>query len=80
MRNKALQELDINRPYFRNETEGGVSLQDTDNLKDKLLHEVMDLTDKLEHLKLDQATDFSLIQTYKEMIHGRRALYKQLSR
>ncbi len=78
--NKAIGSLDLNRPTSRHETSGGVRLQNTELLKEKLLEELVELDKQMEILQSESnQVDFSMLQTYKEMIHSRRVLFNQLS-
>ena len=78
---KAIGSLDLNRPQSRQETPGGVRLQNTELLKSKLLQELVELEKQMELLRSDaNKVDFSMLQTYKEMIHSRKVLFNQLSR
>ena len=77
---KAIGSLDLNRPRSRHETSGGVRLQNTALLKGKLLEELVELEKQMEILKSESGrVDFSMIQTYKEMIHSRKTLFNELS-
>ncbi|MEE8059561.1 MAG: hypothetical protein V3T17_17265 [Pseudomonadales bacterium] len=78
---KSIVSLDINRPQFRHETAGGVRLQNTGLVKEKLLEELVELEKQMELLKSESSSvDFSMMQTYKEMIHSRKTLFNELSR
>lgn len=79
---KAIGSLDLNRPQSRHETPGGVRLQNTEVLKEKLLAELVELEKQMETLKSKPSprVDFSMLQTYKEMIHSRKILFNELSR
>jgi hypothetical protein len=77
---KAIGSLDINRPRSRNETSGGLGLQNTGQVKERLLEELVELEKQLEVLNSDSSkVDFSMLQTYKEMIHSRKVLFNQLN-
>ncbi|MCP3907572.1 MAG: hypothetical protein GY712_06100 [Oceanicoccus sp.] len=77
---KAIGYLDLNRPELRHETAGGVALQNTDSVKEKLLQELVELEKQMEALEARAATvDFSMLQTYKEMIHSRRVFFNELN-
>jgi hypothetical protein len=79
--NKAIGSLDFNRPLTRYETAGGVQLENTEFLKEKLLEELVELDKQMEVLKSNgDKVDFSMMQTYKEMIHSRRVFFNELSR
>jgi hypothetical protein len=78
---KAIGSLNLNRPGSRNETSGGVRLQNTGLVKEKLLEELVELEKQMEVLKSQDFTvDFSMMQTYKEMIHSRKIFFNELSR
>ena len=78
---KAIGSLDLNRPLSKHETAGGVKLQNTELVKEKLLEELVELEKQMELLKSqDDAVDFSMMQTYKEMIHSRKMFFNELSR
>lgn len=78
---KAIGSLDLNRPQSRHETAGGVSLQNTVLVKEKLLEELVELEKQMEVLESQNAfTDFSMMQTYKEMIHSRKSFFNELNR
>jgi hypothetical protein len=72
--------LDLNRTQFRQQTASGTSLQNTNLVKEKLLEELVEL-EKQQHELESQSTavDFSMQQTYKEMIHSRKAFFKELN-
>lgn len=75
------QPLDLQRPTRRPEREYGNSLHNIEGLREKLLEEVVMLQSRMEQVKAaGSPMDFSLIQTYKEMIHARRKLFIELSR
>ncbi|MFA7554311.1 MAG: hypothetical protein WCY88_08675 [Spongiibacteraceae bacterium] len=79
--NKIISSLDLNRPHPTHKTAGGVALQDTRLVKDKLLEELVEL-EKQQQLLAQQGCniDFSMLQTYKEMIHSRKAFFNELNR
>ncbi len=78
---KAIGSLDLNRPSSRHETAGGVRLQNTKTVKDQLLEEMVELQKQLEVLESQSpALDFSMMQTYKEMIHSRKSFFNELNR
>ena len=77
---KAIGDLDLNRPELRHETAGGVALQNTESVKEQLLEELVELEKQMEVLEAQAATvDFSMLQTYKEMIHSRRVFFNELN-
>ena len=78
---KNRKQLDINRPQFQADTHNGLPLQNTLALKRKLLAELLELEHQRNRLASESdGVDFSMIQTYKEMIQSRRAMFKELSR
>ncbi|MBL4827931.1 MAG: hypothetical protein JKY66_09515 [Spongiibacteraceae bacterium] len=78
---KTLGSLEFNRPHPRYETAGGVQLENTELLKEKLLGELVELDKQMEVLNSNgNKVDFSMMQTYKEMIHSRRVFFNELSR
>lgn len=78
---KAIGTLDLNRPQPRQETSGGARLRNTQWVKDQLLAELVELEKQMEQMKADSETvDFSMLQTYKEMIHSRKIFFNQLNR
>ena len=78
---KAIGSLDLNRPQLRQESSGGARLNNTKCLKEKLLTELVELEKQMENMKSTSGeVDFSMMQTYKEMIHSRKALFNELSR
>ena len=74
------------RPDERHSQSGQKTLtvvkpQVTDAEKGKLLGELIEIDRKMQELKTHGSdVDFSLIQTYKEMLHSRRAYYEKLCR
>lgn len=77
----AIGTLDLNRPQSRQETSGGARLRNTNLLKDQLLSELVELEKQMEQMKSEgKAADFSMMQTYKEMIHSRKILFNELNR
>jgi hypothetical protein len=78
---KAIGSLDLNRPQPKQETASGARLEDTSVLKERLLEELVELDKQLEILTAQgDHVDFSMIQTYKEMIHSRKTLFNALNR
>ena len=56
-------------------------MQNTALLKERLLDELVELDKQLEVLSIQgDHIDFSMMQTYKEMIHGRKTLFNKLNR
>ncbi|KKK63308.1 hypothetical protein LCGC14_2995620, partial [marine sediment metagenome] len=55
--------------------------QNTVLVKEKLLEELVELEKQMEVLESQNAfTDFSMMQTYKEMIHSRKSFFNELNR
>ena len=78
---RAIGSLDLNRPESKKETPGGARLQNTMLLKERLLEELVELDKQLEVLSnQEDHVDFSMLQTYKEMIHSRKTLFNKLNR
>lgn len=78
---KAIGYLDLNRPQSKHETSGGVGLQNTVQVKERLLGELVELQKQMEVLEAKEGeVDFSMLQTYKEMIHSRKSLFNELNR
>ena len=81
MKKDSHSDLDLHRPASRNDSLGGVKLQNIQAVKAHLLQEIVELETKLEKIKgSGDLIDLSLIQTYREMIHSRRAFFSELSR
>lgn len=56
-------------------------LNDNNDVKERLLKEMLELDNQRNILESsDHAVDFSMLQTYKEMIQSRRALLEQLQK
>jgi len=56
-----------------------VDNQNSQLMKERLMHDITRLERKLEQLKIsDDNRDFSLQQTYREMIHSRREMLGSL--
>lgn len=74
-------ELELNRPEIRHGILGSVALQNTKSVKEKLLQELVELEKQMEVVEAKITTiDFSILQTYKEMIHSRRVFFNELNR
>jgi len=57
----------------------GVTLSSTEPLRDKLIAEITEYKRQQAALKLNGNTvNFSMIQTYKELIHARRTMLQHL--
>lgn len=77
----AIGKLNLGKPISKQETLGGVGLRNTDLVKAKLLEELVELEAQMENLKaVGNTVDFSMMQTYKEMIHSRQVFFKELDR
>lgn len=77
---KAIDYLELNRPEIRHETLGGVALKNTKSVKERLLQELVELEKQMEMVEAKTTTiDFSILQTYKEMIHSRRIFFNELN-
>jgi hypothetical protein len=81
VKKQPLDELNIQRPQTRRETHGAPRLQNVQAMKQQLLEEIIELESKMGQLKgSGDPIDLSLIQTYREMIHGRRKFFAELDR
>lgn len=59
----------------------GVTFQSIPKVKEQLIREITNLERQLEAMRLsDDMIDFSMLQTYKEMIHSRREMLDHLPR
>ncbi len=66
------------RPHNKN-LKVDVNTTRADLLRDKLLREISDYERQLAELKLNGTrVDFTMIQTYKELINSRRDMLKRL--
>ncbi|WP_341939032.1 hypothetical protein [Marinimicrobium sp. C2-29] len=55
------------------------NLRGTEQLREKLVGEITRFERQLDALKgSDEPVDFSMLQTYKELIHSRREMLQQL--
>lgn len=78
--NDAIISLDLHRPMSRHQTAGGVSLQNIDLVKKQLLEELVELEKRMKTLESESpSVDYSMIQTYREMIHSRKAFFNELN-
>ena len=73
-------DYDLHRPPPREGVRGPAKISNVAAVREHLLKEIVELESRLEHLKSTGALDFSLMQTYREMIQARRDLFHQLSR
>ena len=79
--NNAKEWIALNRPQTKEETSSGLSLQNTSKVKEQLLKELVELEKQAEVLKQgEHGVDFSMLQTYKEMIQSRQSYFNQLTR
>lgn len=77
---KAIGFLDLNRPVSKDETASGARLQNITPVKEQLLAELVELEKQMDVLQSSHgAIDFSMMQTYKEMIHSRKAFFNELN-
>ena len=76
---RAIGMLNLDKAGNPAHTHGGMSLQNTSELKEKLLEELVELEKQMDVLSVGQSVDFSMMQTYKEMIHSRQAFFNELS-
>jgi hypothetical protein len=77
---KAKYAIDINRPQFHADSHKGLPLQNTQAVKEKLLEELIELEKQSNQLRMtNDSVDFSMMQTYKEMIHSRKMMFRDLS-
>lgn len=73
--------LDLNRPHRMSATKSGVRLNNTSPIKEKLLGDLVELQKQMESLEATAGgVDFSMLQTYKEMIQSRKSLFNELNR
>ena len=76
---KTIGSLKLGKPTAKHQTLGGVGLQNTRFVKTQLLEELVKLDAQMESLRASEdAIDFSMMQTYKEMIHSRQLHYREL--
>lgn len=74
-------DFDLHRPPSREDATGAARMSNVPAVREHLLKEIVELESKLEHLKsASSPPDFSLMQTYREMIHARKELFHQLAR
>lgn len=58
----------------------GLNTHNTNSLKEKLVREMLELNKQREEMEFKEGEmDFSMVQTYKEMIHSRRMMLSQLN-
>lgn len=78
---KYSDDYDLHRPPPRETLRGTPKISNVSAVREHLLKEIVELESRLEHLKsAGGSPDFSLMQTYREMIKARRNLFQQLSR
>ena len=74
-------DFDLHRPPGRELAAGAPRLSNVAAVREHLLKEIVELESRLEHLKAASGPpDFSLMQTYREMIQARKDLFHQLNR
>lgn len=71
--------LSRQKPHFRETAASGLRWQDTTLVKQQLLSELVELQKQSDLLQEGSTIDFSMLQTYREMIHSRRRYFDQLS-
>ncbi len=59
----------------------GLNIHNTNALKEKLVKEMLELNKQRQEMEIsdDGDMDFSMAQTYKEMINSRRSMLSQLN-
>ena len=79
MTNPILDSLNMHVLHTRSQTAGGAHLQGTGVVKEQLLAELVALGKQMTVLEASDARiDFSMLQTYKEMIQSRKRFFNQL--
>lgn len=74
-------DFDLHRPAAREGVTSAPRMTNTSAVREHLLKEIVELESRLEHLKAAGGSpDFSLMQTYREMIQARKELFHQLTR
>jgi hypothetical protein len=78
---RTVDSLNVNRPASRWESLAGVKLRNVEATREHVLQELVELESQLGRLKTQQGPfDFSMIQTYKEMIASRKRFFDELNR
>lgn len=78
---KNANSLNANRPASRWESLAGVSLRNVEATREHVLQELVELESQMNRLKSSSgAVDFSMLQTYKEMIASRKRFFSELNR
>lgn len=78
---KSTDSLNINRPDSRRETLAGVKLRNVEATREHVLQELVELESQLGRLKAQSGpVDFSMLQTYREMIASRKRFFDELNR
>lgn len=78
---KSLNSLNANRPASRWESLAGVKLRNVEATREHVLQELVELESQLGRLKgASGAVDFSMMQTYREMIASRKRFFDELNR
>lgn len=60
----------------------GINFNSTEPMREQLIREITSLERQLEHLRLSDSNtvDFSMLQTYKELIQCRKGMLNDLPR
>ena len=69
-----------NKPAQLDNSKLNSKLANTNELKEQLLKEMLELDKQRQNLDINEGVDFAMAQTYKEMIQSRRILLDQLNR
>ncbi len=78
---KTMELLALNQRRQKEELTNRRNLQNTGVLKEQLLNEVRELEKQAARLQLtEDGVNFSMIQTYREMIHSREKLFSELTK
>jgi hypothetical protein len=78
---KYSEDYDLHRPPPRETLRGTPKISNVAAVREHLLKEIVELESRLEHLgSAGGKPDFSLMQTYREMIKARKDLFHQLNR
>lgn len=78
---KGTDTLNINRPPSRRDTLNSAKLRNVDATREHILQEIIELESQLDRLKCKAGpVDFSMIQTYREMIATRKRFFEEISK
>jgi hypothetical protein len=78
---KSTDNLNVNRPESRWESLAGVKLRNVEATREHVLQELVELESQLGRLKGQSGpVDFSMMQTYREMIASRKRFFEDLNR